>query len=303
VTTDFDPKKFYDGLVESGLIIPSGVLGVFGRSAVFEDVVERFNALVSRTAEGDGAEVLLFPPVVPRTFIEKNDYLDSFPHLAGSVFSFFGKDKEAKELSETVHAGKPWAGFLSQTDVCLTPAICYPVYPASTGTLPEQGRLCSVLGWAFRHEPSLEPTRLQSFRMREFIRIGTPDQVVDWRNQWLERGIALLKSLGLPVISDVASDPFFGRAGRFLAASQKEQRLKFEVLLPIISEEKPTAICSFNYHQDHFGLPFNIKTAAGEVAHSACLGFGLERCVMGLFKVHGFDPKKWPAEVRARLWP
>ena len=35
--------------------------------------------------------------------------------------------------------------------------------------------------------------------------------------------------------------------------NQREQELKFEIVAPIASDEKPTAIISFNYHQDHFG--------------------------------------------------
>ena len=73
--------------------------------------------------------------------------------------------------------------------------------------------------------------------------------------------------------------------------------------MPVISEENPTAVCSFNYHQEHFGEVFGIHTADGKVAHTACLGFGLERVVMALFKTHGFDSTTWPADVRARLWP
>jgi len=106
----------------------------------------------------------------------------------------------------------------------------------------------------------------------------------------------------LPARPDVASDPFFGRGGRMLAVSQKEQKLKFEVLIPVISEEKPTAVCSFNYHQDHFGHTFDIKTGDGQTAHTACLGFGLERCVMALFRHHGCDVGAWPKEVRDRLF-
>jgi seryl-tRNA synthetase len=112
-----------------------------------------------------------------------------------------------------------------------------------------------------------------------------------------------MKSLGMPAKSDVASDPFFGRGGRMLAATQRDQQLKFEVLIPVISEEKPTAVCSFNWHQDHFAKNFEIKTHDGEVASTACLGFGLERVCMALFKHHGFDPKTWPAAVREKLWP
>jgi seryl-tRNA synthetase len=88
-----------------------------------------------------------------------------------------------------------------------------------------------------------------------------------------------------------------------LAGSQRDQKLKFEVLIPIISDEKPTACCSFNYHQDHFGKTFGIKTPGGGTAQTACLGFGLERCVMALFKTHGMDPSAWPAAVRGKLWP
>ena len=86
-----------------------------------------------------------------------------------------------------------------------------------------------------------------------------------------------------------------------MAAGQREQKLKFEVLIPVISLEKPTAVCSFNFHQDHFGSTFGIKTPDGAVANTACLGFGLERVVMAIFKTHGFDPKQWPAAVRERL--
>ena len=143
---------------------------------------------------------------------------------------------------------------------------------------------------------------MQAFRVREFVRVGTPDVVVAWRDMWLERGLQIMKSLGLPAKSDVASDPFFGRGGKMLAQNQKQARLKFEVLVPVISEESPTACCSFNWHQEHFGQVFDIKTPDGKVANTACLGFGMERVCMALFKHHGFDPKKWPAEVRAKLW-
>jgi seryl-tRNA synthetase len=156
--------------------------------------------------------------------------------------------------------------------------------------------------WVYRHEPSLEPTRMRSFRVREFVRIGTPEEAVTWRDLWLARGVALLTSLGLPARADVAADPFFGRGGKMLAAGQIDQRLKFEVLVPVISEDQPTAVCSFNYHQDKFGLAFDIRSADGAVAHSACLGFGMERVTMALFKTHGFDPRAWPSDVRARLW-
>jgi seryl-tRNA synthetase len=302
VQTTYDVKSFYDGLVEHGLIVPTGVPGAFGRGRVFEDVLERFNALVSYISKDDGAELYTFPPVIDRRILEKVNYLESFPHLCGSVHSFFGNALQALALAEKAKAGEAWADGLQQTGVVLNPAACYPVYPSFAGTVPAEGRLVTMLNWVYRHEPSDEPTRMQSFRVREFVRVGTPDQVVQWRDMWLQRGLALLESLGLPVKSDVAADPFFGRGGKILAMNQKEQKLKFEVLVPVISATDPTAVCSFNFHQDHFGSTFGIHTPDGATANTACLGFGLERVTMALFKTHGFDPKQWPQAVRARLW-
>jgi seryl-tRNA synthetase len=157
-----------------------------------------------------------------------------------------------------------------------------------------------VQNHCFRHEPSADPARLQLFRMHEVIRVGRPETVLAWRAAWLDRSLALLGALGLDARAVHASDPFFGRAGKMLAASQREQGFKFEIVVPIAGEE-PTAVCSFNYHQEHFGKLFEISLPDGSVAHTACLGFGLERVTLALFRRHGLDPREWPAAVQAVL--
>lgn len=297
----FDVETFYKGLVEHGLILPTGVRGGYGRGAVFERILCGFNDLVSRNAAPDGAEEMTFPPIVPRTLIEKVGYMNSFPQLAGSVHSFFGNEAQAREITARTQDGQRWEDLLDITEVMLTPAACYPVYPVFSGLLPEGGRLVTVLNWVYRHEPSDEPTRLQSFRMREYIRAGRSEDVVAWRDAWLQRALDLLRGLGLDAQSDVASDPFFGRAGKMMAANQVDQRLKFEILVPVISADKPTAICSFNWHQDHFSSKFGIRNADESRASTACLGFGLERVTLALIKTHGYDPGRWPEAVRAQL--
>jgi seryl-tRNA synthetase len=87
-----------------------------------------------------------------------------------------------------------------------------------------------------------------------------------------------------------------------LAANQRAAELKFELLAPIAQSGEGTAIMSVNYHQDHFGSVYDIRTATGEVAHSACLGFGLERVTLALIVRHGLDPERWPRDVRHELW-
>jgi seryl-tRNA synthetase len=294
-------RAYTEELVAHGLLIPQGVKGLYGRGGVMEDVIERFERLVTRAGDGMGATVMRFPPIINRAHFERSDYLKSFPNLAGSVHSFAGNDRDHARLLEQLERGEDWSGGLPATEVVLTPAACYPVYPTLTGVLPPEGRLVDVVTFVYRHEPSDDPARLQMFRQREYVRIGYPSDCRAHRDFWLERGQQLLREVGLPATAEVANDPFFGRAGRMLAVNQRDQNLKFELLIPICSEEKPTACVSCNYHQDHFGLAFGILTADRQPAHTACVGFGLERIALALFKHHGLAPGNWPVAVRSAL--
>jgi seryl-tRNA synthetase len=187
--------------------------------------------------------------------------------------------------------------------VALCSAACHPLYPTLGGVLPAGGARYEVQGYCFRHEPSLDPVRMQSFRQHEFVYVGEPELAVAHRDAWLARGLELLAGLGLDVRSEEANDPFFGRAGRILALNQRATALKFEITSPVSSTEVRTAITSANCHESHFGEAFDIRTADGEPAHSACIGFGLERITLALLRAHGLDPLAWPADVRSALWP
>jgi seryl-tRNA synthetase len=299
-----DQEAFRAEVFGAGLLIDSGVAGVYGRSAEFDDVYSSVDRRISEAASDDGAERLRFPPVIPRDQFESSGYLKSFPHLAGTVFGFTGTESEAAEQSERAERHEDWSDFQEMGDLVLTPAACYPVYPAvaARGPLPSGGITVDAgAAFVFRNEPSGDPARMQMFHQRELVRIGEPDAVADWRDSWRDRAVALLRSLRLEAELEVATDPFFGRSGRMMAASQRQQALKFEVQVPIAGPE-PTAVASFNYHQRHFGETFGIRLADGDIAHTSCLGFGLERITLALFRANGLDSGAWPAEVRDRLW-
>ena len=298
-----EQAAFLAQLIERGLLIESGVPGLYGHGEAFEDVRSRFEALITREALSSGAERLRFSPLLPRRQLERSGYLASFPHLAGTVYAFEGGEAEAVEQSERVSRGEDWDEFQRMTDLALTPAACYPVYPAiaARGRLAPGGAFVEVGGaWVFRHEPSWDPARRQMFRMQELVRIGEPEAVLAWRDEWAARGLELLRSLGLAAELDRASDPFFGRAGRLLAVSQREQALKLELLVQIAGPTA-TAVASFNHHLDHFGSAYGIELSDGQTAHTACLGFGHERVVLALLHTHGLDPAGWPGPVRDRL--
>jgi seryl-tRNA synthetase len=284
------------------LFQPTGIDGVYGRTAVYEQVVEGLNALISQQREPD-TEILRFPPVMNRRHLEKSGYLKSFPHLLGCVSCLSGSEPEIRAAVNTFDAGGEWTSALSAADVVLSPAACYPVYPlvASRGRVPASGLLFDVACDCFRREPSRDLDRLQSFRMREYVHIGTPQQIHDFRERWMTRALKIADSLELSYRVDQASDPFFGRGGKIAAISQIEQSLKFELLIPVRSAESPTACMSFNYHQDHFGKTWSLSTDAGEVAHTGCVAFGIDRLTLALFSAHGADLAHWPAAVRRSL--
>ena len=244
-------------------------------------------------------------PLLPRHQLETNGYLGSFPHLAGSVFSFEGSDAQALEMDARAARHEDWSEFQSMTDLVLLPAACYPIYPeiARRGPLPAGGAIIDTgSAWVFRHEASEDPARIQVFQMYEYVRIGDPVDVAEFRDGWLTRAVDLLRRLGLEPAPAVATDPFFGRVGRMLAANQRAQELKFE-LVAMIGGPEATAIASFNYHKEHFTEVYGIELAGGGVAHSGCVGFGIERVALALFRANGLDLETWPREVRAELWP
>lgn len=300
----FDARSLLDNLFDNGILFSSGVDGLYGRSGIFEEVIERFEAAVLRIGAADNATRIHFPPGMSRLALEKSGYMKTFPQLAGCVHSFMGGEREHAQLLGLMEAGEDWTELQQATEIAMTPAACYPLYPtvAELGPLPEEGRLFALSSYCFRHEPSKDPARMQLFRQREYIRIGTAEQVRAFQKTWMERGKALMESLELPCEVEVANDPFFGRGGKIMANSQRDQALKFELLIPVTSIEKPTACLSFNYHQDHFGHGWGIKFADGNVAHSACVGFGLERVALALFRHHGPDTAAWPKAVRDFLW-
>jgi seryl-tRNA synthetase len=295
------PTANAEAILEA-LFHPTGVDGVYGRSGAYEAVVEGLGALINR-ARDSRAEVVRFPPVVSRALIEKSGYLKSFPHLLGCVCALGGGDAAIGAAVDRFEAGGTWTDGLQASDLVLAPAACYPVYPlaARRGSVPRDGLIFDVACDCFRREPSRDVDRLQSFRMREFVFIGAPEAATAFRDDWKARAGEFAASLGLSSRVEPASDPFFGRGGAMVGRFQVEQALKFELAIPVLSAERPTACMSFNCHRDHFGQTWGLTGEDGATAHTACVAFGLDRLAAALFAAHGLDSARWPGSVRAAL--
>jgi seryl-tRNA synthetase len=284
------------------LFCPMGADGVYGRTARFEEIVDGLSRLILHHRE-PGTEVLRFPPVMSRAQLERSGYLKSFPNLLGCVCTLHGTEAEIRAAAYRSESGGDWTTSLAASDLVLSPAACYPLYPlaASRGPIPPGGLRFDAECDCFRREPAKQLARLQSFRMREYVRVGSPEEVVDFRDRWIARARQLAEKLGLTYDVAPASDPFFGRTGQVMAISQLEQSLKFELVVAMRPPEQPTACMSFNIHLDHFAAIWGLRGEAGAVVHTGCVAFGIDRLALALFSEHGLEPRKWPVAVLRTL--
>ena len=183
--------------LRNDLFHETGVDGVYARTGRYEDIVEALGALISshRPAE---AEVMRFPPVMSRADLERHGYLKSFPNLSGAVSCLCGDERHIRGVVSRFYEGEDWTAELEPADLVLAPAACYPVYPlaAARGPVPADGLTFDVAADCFRREPSTDIDRFQSFRMREYVRIGTPEQIAAFRDAWIERAVAHRRPAG-----------------------------------------------------------------------------------------------------------
>ena len=296
---------FRDRLIDAQLLVPLGIDGLYGRGADFERIVDAVDAVVTqhgRRVHGDRAVALRFPPVYPRDCFERTDFIASFPDLTGAVATFRGGNPEHQQLLADRAAGRGWDDYLHPSGTMLVSAACHPGYSSVPSPVGPDGHLMDVYGYCFRHEPSVDPARMLAFRMHEYVLVGTPEQAVQHRDSWVAHGLEILTDLGLDAAPAAANDPFFGRAGRLLARNQRSEERKSERVVRLYDDfNDGTAVVSANYHQTHFGAAFDINTTDGQTAHSACVGFGMERITLALLHTHGLNPAAWPTLVRDRL--
>lgn len=280
------PDRHLARLVAADWLLPTGIAGVLGFTAKFESALAAVQSALTHTHPAGTPGPSWHVPVVPRAQIERAEYTEAFPHLLGSVHALGAGTAEGTGAGEDARV---------PADTVLAPAVCYSVYPAlADGTL-EASRYFDVAGSCYRHEATSEVGRFRSFRMREFVAVGTEDAAIAWRDDWVDRCRALFNDLGVTVSIQAASDPFFGPSAPFMRSSQLQQSLKYEFVAPVYQGDPGTAIASVNLHKDHLGERFCIGSPHGGHAHSSCAAFGLERIVLALVHVHGDTLTDWPA--------
>jgi seryl-tRNA synthetase len=280
-----------------------GQIGLAGGAVALRRFLDDAVRHVARTrfsAQDEDYPALIDPDVLVRC-----GYFSSFPHSVCLV-SHLTEDFDAIEAfraanTESTSLRVPDPAALTHHDAALRPAVCLPVYRALEGTtLPEGGLCVTTEGKAFRYESrNLEGMhRLWDFSMREIVFVG-PARVVEERRAGVVEALSLLMrdwDMAFRLVS--ASDPFFATVRGTKALWQRSRGLKYEMLVDVGSGAGSIAAGSINMAGAIFGHAFGIRTHDGEIATTACVGFGLERLVLALFSQHGFEPTRWPVALR-----
>ncbi len=259
-------KSQYELLIEKGWIIPLKD-GQCIISDKFHEVMRLFDAVFLIWAEKDGAREYVYPDFYSVSDLDKCSYVKQFHDhcmFAGSM---------NHNLCDVTRIKVP--EYINNPAICMH---CYIQY-RNTVITEENPIVITAKGRCKRNEKygfeSLE--RLLDFTMREIVFIGKKEFVLLKRQEYIERAGELCRVLGLEGRISLSNDPFFKKEDTIKAEFQRKFKLKYELKLNNYDNGHSVAVGSFNYHNYNFTKSYNIKMANGNLAHTACVAFGLER--------------------------
>ncbi|WP_394430900.1 class-II aminoacyl-tRNA synthetase family protein [Streptomyces sp. SGAir0957] len=213
-----------------------------------------------------GADEISPPPLYPVTDLEKFDVYDNFPHLAWVAGSLDLETGEAKPVDGAFDR----AG-LREARYGLPHATCYGAYLFHEGGQVADDTLVTLVNRCFRNEDHYGGLRrLASFQMREIVALGSYEHTQQVIARSTERILRFSEALGLGLVKEAATDPFFRNDGaRALLAKLSPVKYEFQY--------GDLAIASVNSHRNFFGERCGITLASGAHAFTSCVAFGLER--------------------------
>jgi seryl-tRNA synthetase len=278
-------------------ILGDGLAGLRGSLlALFRFFERRFRALADRY----GAEENHYPVMVPGELLAELGYFGHFPQHITFCSHLRGDLPVLEEVAASADLPDV-EGLLAPPRHVLTPAVCLPCYRQQRGVVLDAGvvRTLTMQNHVFRYEgTNFRPLkRGWDFTVRDIVFFGSYEDLSRLRAEVMDQAMALCAELDLEVTIELANDPFFLDASRDKAVYQRMGEVKYELLFPMRDAGAPLAASSFNLHRDFYTSVYDTRRAGGELAESACMGFGLERWLYGFLSQKGVDPAGWPSIV------
>lgn len=282
--------------------------GFYSFQGDFLRVFQALNAKVLGFAKAMGAIEQEHPVVWPMRLFKMIDYFHEFPQqmiLCAPVKDDFasrsafskrygrGEGFDAVEMDDLIADGR----------YGLQPAVCDCCYYVLEGATDHRDTCYTTYNKVFRNERSAtrQLDRLTNFSVRDIMFVGREAFVLEAREKLIEMLAGFLVGLQLQAKIETANDPFFANESAMKSVFQNAHKLKYELLARIPHLNRDIAVGSINLHTDFFGKAFNIKLRDGGVAHSGCIGVGMERMAYALHCQHGPALAEWPKGVMEYL--
>lgn len=257
----------------------------------FMSLDENDNSLMKKIDEIFTNEVLKhgaveyhLPTMVKGEVLEKCEYFNSFPqHL--TVPAFVKKENYEKVVKDKEIVNRE----LAMHNIFLTPSACFGLYPMLDGKDVNE-KIFTMNVNVFRYEEGRfdGEVRFWDFNVREVVFVGNNDYVNKMMEEFKAITQKVADNIGIPMNITKATDHFYPTTANIVKTRfQRSNALKFEMISTVNGKE--VALGSFNYHNNHFSVPFHFDQDGRIV--SACIGYGLQRWFSAI-KSYGDETKK-----------
>ena len=301
-----DQTAFLDALIDARPADPERRAGrLRPRRRVRAGARRRRPGSSTAPAAPDGAEVLRFPPLLPRYQLEAARLPASTSRTSPARSSASTGTRPRRTSSSSAAARhEDWSGYQTMTDLVLAAGRVLPGLPGdrrarAAGRRRHHGRR--------RRRLRVPPRAVGRSRpaadvppARDRAASASRTTVVAWRDAWRDRAVELLRGLGLDADSDVASDPFFGRggpdAGRQPARAGAQVRGARPRSPGRSRRRSPRSTTTRTTSPSTYGIDAGRRRASPTPPAS---GSGSSGSRSPCSAAHGLDSNAWPDEVRA----
>lgn len=261
-------------LEDKGLIYKADT-GVYLYRGLLADIYECIDKKFETISLELGAKKVIFPSLLHMNTLNLSKYVKAH------------QDKCEYVLDSTLIQGQPLS--LKNITSVLNPAVCQPLYPSFANQVIQE-EICTGYSKCFRKENNYpgDLSRLKEYGVRETVYIGTEEKTKVFRDRMLGELTKMMNIMKLSGTIESASDAFFSSNSLAVKMFQLTMNMKYEAKLIIPYKKEKIAVSSVNYHGDHFGKCWNIKTPDGKFAHSCCWGIGIDRLCYAMISQFGF---------------
>lgn len=213
------------------------------------------------------------PAMIDGNVLAKCNYFESFPHHLSSV-STVKENRLANVSANKIVTNED----LQTHNKFLTPAACLHIYPMLEGKkIQNQNIITKARVYRYEGNRYNETGRFWDYTVREMVFVGSVDYVRKMLKEIMDKTITYAKNITPKAKLVQSSDVFFScKRNEIKKKLQLANEKKFEVIIPIDGED--VAVASFNFHGNHFSMPFHFDQKGSIV--SGCVGFGLERWLL-----------------------